>query len=615
MESRRDYKKLMNIKKRNKNYAKATILGALGLGFFGITTQVNAEGWKANSVEQIKESVKEARDGIYIIKTGDTLSGISEATGITIDTLANVNNIENIDLIYAGDKLIIKTGDGKVALVDFDNNVKNEVPLSKEDKQGIKEVQKQDNNNVYTNNGSSSTNNNGVINTVKPVKPTEGNASTNNGENTGGTTNPIKPVDPIKPINPIQKEFTITINHVSTDGEILSKETRKAKENTTVEAKAIDFSDRGYEVVGESTQKINVKEDTTITFKYKKIDDTKPVENTVNVEIKHLGDDGKVLSTEIIKAEKDSTIKADAKDFTDLGYVLNDDLTKSVKAVEGTIITFNYRKVDTPLPVEKATITAQYVAEDGTKLADNKVQEVEKGTLVKEEAIQIDGYKVIGDTTQSVVANSNQTITFTYAKDEKPTDPTNEDVFITKNLDMSGNDLGQTVDTTKYEEVSRKTEKSVETLSDGNTITTYTTTIIWKEKDVYVPIHTEETIVKNMTVDGAEINNTVGMTYVSETVDSGTTTTAENGDTHTIYIKTVVWDWPKGIPTSPSDVIEGEYEGVYYNGLGNSGMTFKNRMDADLWAFQNLPGNQGNNWWLWEVRMKGTNEIRITVNF
>ncbi|MGL5684429.1 MAG: hypothetical protein ACRCXQ_01390, partial [Vagococcus fluvialis] len=80
MESRRDYKKLMNIKKRNKNYAKATVLATLGLGIFATNTvQANAEEWKANSVEQIKEAVKEVKEGIYIIKTGDTLSGISEA--------------------------------------------------------------------------------------------------------------------------------------------------------------------------------------------------------------------------------------------------------------------------------------------------------------------------------------------------------------------------------------------------------------------------------------------------------------------------------------------------------------------------------------------------------
>ena len=49
----------------------------------------------------------------YVIQWGDTLWGISQATGISIEKLAYDNNIQNIDLIFAGDVLILKR-DGDV---------------------------------------------------------------------------------------------------------------------------------------------------------------------------------------------------------------------------------------------------------------------------------------------------------------------------------------------------------------------------------------------------------------------------------------------------------------------------------------------------------------------
>lgn len=446
--NRKDYRKIMEYKKRNKMYAKATIVGALGLTFFGITTQANAEEWKANSVEQIKESVKDAKDGVYTIKSGDTLSGISEATGITIETLAKVNNISNVDLIYAGDKLIIQTEDGKVALVDENNTVKNEVSLTKEDKEGIKEVQKEDTNQVYSNNTSSSntatTEGQSTNNGNKPSRPnTDG--STN--ENTGGTintVNPTSPVNPVEPTNPVEKEFTVIINHVSEDGDVLSKETRQVKEGTTFEAKALDFSDRGYELIGEDKQTVHVKDNTVITFTYKKVDNTKPVENKVDVTIKHVANDGKVLSTEIVSAEKDSMVKADAKDFTTEGYVLDDSLVKEIKAEVGATITFNYRKIDVTNPIEKVTITTKYIDENGQSIAKDKIQEVEKGSVIIETALNIDGYKIKGNNTQSVVANSNQLITFTYEK-EAGYVPVHTTETVVENVDTDGNVLSSTV--------------------------------------------------------------------------------------------------------------------------------------------------------------------------
>ena len=56
-------------------------------------------------------------DSIYTVQSGDTLSGISYKLGhdlTFVDTLASNNNIANKNLIYVGQKLVIKD-DGEVA--------------------------------------------------------------------------------------------------------------------------------------------------------------------------------------------------------------------------------------------------------------------------------------------------------------------------------------------------------------------------------------------------------------------------------------------------------------------------------------------------------------------
>ena len=62
--------------------------------------------WEARTVEQVKADIASlAKDSNYVIKWGDTLSVISEATGISMDALAQINQITNINLIYAHNEL------------------------------------------------------------------------------------------------------------------------------------------------------------------------------------------------------------------------------------------------------------------------------------------------------------------------------------------------------------------------------------------------------------------------------------------------------------------------------------------------------------------------------
>ncbi|MEK1406694.1 LysM peptidoglycan-binding domain-containing protein [Limosilactobacillus fermentum] len=85
--------------KLNKKALKltATVAGVVALGTVATTVSANA-------------------DSIYTVKSGDTLSGISCQFGhdyAFVDTLASNNNIANKNLIYVGQKLVIKD-DGEI---------------------------------------------------------------------------------------------------------------------------------------------------------------------------------------------------------------------------------------------------------------------------------------------------------------------------------------------------------------------------------------------------------------------------------------------------------------------------------------------------------------------
>ncbi|MED4038090.1 LysM domain-containing protein [Niallia taxi] len=43
----------------------------------------------------------------YTIAAGDTLSAISQRYGVSVSAIADANNIQNVNQIYAGQRLII----------------------------------------------------------------------------------------------------------------------------------------------------------------------------------------------------------------------------------------------------------------------------------------------------------------------------------------------------------------------------------------------------------------------------------------------------------------------------------------------------------------------------
>ena len=167
--------------------------------------KVAAAEWTPRTVEQIKADMK---GNEYTIVWGDTLSGISQATNISVQKFADMNKIANVDLIYAGNKLVF---DGNVATVQ--NNKGETVaqsviqPQDKVDstKPVGQPVQNTTSNNT-TNSATQNTTTPSTGNTVTGNTQTGGQTTGNTGsttpstpENNGGTTQ--TPTQPSQPDN------------------------------------------------------------------------------------------------------------------------------------------------------------------------------------------------------------------------------------------------------------------------------------------------------------------------------------------------------------------------------------------------------------------------------
>ena len=86
----------------------ATGVILLGLGFLTPTVSANEQDgvWVARTVAEVKADIQNIDNlSHYTIKWGDTLSAISGATGLSVDSLVEINRIANRDLIFANSKL------------------------------------------------------------------------------------------------------------------------------------------------------------------------------------------------------------------------------------------------------------------------------------------------------------------------------------------------------------------------------------------------------------------------------------------------------------------------------------------------------------------------------
>lgn len=117
-----------------KGFLFSTILGgSLLLSNIETFAQETQNEWIPRTSEQIKSEIK---GNEYVIQWGDTLSAISIATDISINRLAEINQITNIYLIYVGNKLVFggeinsKTGEDNRVVAVQDSNGKTSVVIN-----------------------------------------------------------------------------------------------------------------------------------------------------------------------------------------------------------------------------------------------------------------------------------------------------------------------------------------------------------------------------------------------------------------------------------------------------------------------------------------------------
>lgn len=173
-----------------------------------------------------------------------------------------------------------------------------------------------------------------------------------------------------------------------------------------------------------------------------------------------------------------------------------------------------------------------------------KIQELTDRITVLDQIIQgaaddVQSAETAGKQAEASAAEANENVekakdTATEVENNLPHIPTNEDKHVTVMVDESGNPL---TDTTGYVKVSESEPvKTVETLPNGDTITTYTKTVTYhkvENVDKHVTIHLDE--------DGKTLTNLEGYVKVSESEPVKMVETLANGDTVTTYTTTMVY--------------------------------------------------------------------------
>lgn len=116
----------MSLKKRI--IQASTGLAVVGALTFLNTQETEAATWTPNTVEDIKAIIDEQaadQDGTieYEFQWGDTLWAISEASGVSLNQLTQINDIQNADLISVGGSIYL-SNDGNVVSVEENDTVR-----------------------------------------------------------------------------------------------------------------------------------------------------------------------------------------------------------------------------------------------------------------------------------------------------------------------------------------------------------------------------------------------------------------------------------------------------------------------------------------------------------
>lgn len=99
--------------------------------------ELNSNSWEARTVNEIKEDIQNKDNGSkYVFQWGDTLSSIAAATDISVNSMVKINDINDADMIIAGNAIHLSKDHSKVTV---ENN--NEVKTYDVTEEEVKEVE------------------------------------------------------------------------------------------------------------------------------------------------------------------------------------------------------------------------------------------------------------------------------------------------------------------------------------------------------------------------------------------------------------------------------------------------------------------------------------------
>lgn len=534
--------------------------------------------WTLRPVSEIKAQFEASNKTVYDIKWGDTLSTISEAlneSGFTtsVDRLAEINHIANVDLIYAGAKLYLQGSGDNATVTTKDSNGNDQTYNLNPSKPAVATPADKAAAESAT---PSKTGTSGA--TVTPTNPTfPSNGGSSNGPSTTPSTNPATGGN-TTPSTPVTK-VSITVRALDQDGRVLKATTLEANVGLTLPISAPTVSGYALADGNPATKTIKVAAtNPSVDFTYKRV--AKNTNKSVTKNVDEAGNDlgqkvssndyhqlssitkttvttlpnGDTLTTitttvtyhKIAHTTKHVTVNVDKAGnqlaSTD-GYTLSKTTTASKDTIAAngditTTITTTNTYAKTPV-AQKATVTVKYVdAETGASIKPSTSNTETVGDTFTASAPTISGYTLQGNATQSVkVDAAGNTLTFSYKKDASTH---NTDNYVTKNVDEQGNDLGNQPDASKYHKLStsKPTKTNIQILPNGDTITTYTTTVTYHKI-----VHTDKSVTKNVDEQGNALPDKVDTAAYKQmsSSDKKATTTADNGDTTTTTTTTVVW--------------------------------------------------------------------------
>lgn len=326
--------------------------------------------WTANTPSHIKAQIQaqaidpaNAKDAVYTIQWGDTLWGISQATGISIDQLVTDNHIANRDLIIAGAKLTLN---GSAKAQAFVQNAQGQSADSKASVSG-------ENSAAAGTSGAATGAATGTASnkagTATTPSGTEASGSSIKGNNTSSNTGADtseggagSAVTPSKP-NTGSGDGTSTVNP-SKPSTGAGSSSSSSNDGTSTSKPSTPSTGSGSEGSGSSSSGSDASKPSEPSQPSKPSEPSKPSTGSgddgsttpskpvtptaeyADVTVKAVTSDGTVLKTATIShQEVGKSVTAQASSVAISGYDLSDTSSKSaVVSKSGTVITFTFKK-------------------------------------------------------------------------------------------------------------------------------------------------------------------------------------------------------------------------------------------------------------------------------